>query len=400
MTSKLDLSLNKDVEPLPVDSEIVDPRPLRARPQVPGDRPRRRPTRATRPGRRMPVTSAVPEPVDIDEFSATFDEPTRVAIQAEPGRVRQRPRRPRPRAELGDRRAAPRPLRRPSSASTKNLASPRHQARRASSRRSQRPPPRWRRSPRSRRRCSPASTPPSAPSPTSPGPSSRRRSPRRPPTLDVGTRALPGDPAVPRELDGAVHRAPAGRRGAARDLADDRLRARGRRAGAARLAEFNEQLAPTAAALRTPQQRRRRPRRHRPPAADAHDPRRRPCASSPRRRRSATTRRSCSATCQSLLRAGHRPRHLPARRGHHRSSGKNARPDRPPNNEGAPSSAPANGGGTDAGNFLHTNPYPNTAAPGQEQECEAGNEGWLPGQQVIGNVPGNQGTNTDDTAAP
>lgn len=72
----------------------------------------------------------------------------------------------------------------------------------------------------------------------------------------------------------------------------------------------------------------------------------------------------------------------------------------PPNNEGSPSSAPANGGGGALGNFLHTNPYPNTAAPGQEQECEAGNEGWLPNQTVIGNVPGNQGTGTRETVLP
>ncbi len=72
----------------------------------------------------------------------------------------------------------------------------------------------------------------------------------------------------------------------------------------------------------------------------------------------------------------------------------------PPNNEGAPSSAPASGGGNSLGNFLHTNPYPNTAAPGQEQECEAGNEGWVPNQAMIGNVPGNQTTNTRETAAP
>jgi virulence factor Mce-like protein len=65
-----------------------------------------------------------------------------------------------------------------------------------------------------------------------------------------------------------------------------------------------------------------------------------------------------------------------------------------PNNEGSPASAPANGGG-DANNFLHANPYPNTAAPGQTRECEAGNEQFLPGQQVIGNVPGNQGTATE-----
>jgi len=65
-----------------------------------------------------------------------------------------------------------------------------------------------------------------------------------------------------------------------------------------------------------------------------------------------------------------------------------------PNSESSPSSAPANGG--DQANFLHYNPYPNTAAPGQEFECEAGNESYFPGQIVIGNEPGNQGTNTDE----
>jgi virulence factor Mce-like protein len=63
-----------------------------------------------------------------------------------------------------------------------------------------------------------------------------------------------------------------------------------------------------------------------------------------------------------------------------------------PNNEGGPSSAPANGPTVD--NHLHANPYPNTAAPGQTKECEAGNEDYLVGQTIIGNVPGNQGTVT------
>ena len=68
-----------------------------------------------------------------------------------------------------------------------------------------------------------------------------------------------------------------------------------------------------------------------------------------------------------------------------------------PNNEGMPSTGPANGGGpVPDQNFLHVNPYPNTAAPGQTPECEAGNEKYLVGQQVIGNVPGNQGTVTED----
>jgi virulence factor Mce-like protein len=63
-----------------------------------------------------------------------------------------------------------------------------------------------------------------------------------------------------------------------------------------------------------------------------------------------------------------------------------------PNNEGGPSSAPANGPTPE--NHLHANPYPNTAAPGQTKECEAGNEDYVVGKTLIGNVPGNQGTVT------
>lgn len=69
-----------------------------------------------------------------------------------------------------------------------------------------------------------------------------------------------------------------------------------------------------------------------------------------------------------------------------------------PNAEGGPSSAPANGPSPE--NRLHFNPYPNTAAPGQTQECEAGNEVYLSGRQVIGNQPGNQGTVTADQVGP
>lgn len=66
-----------------------------------------------------------------------------------------------------------------------------------------------------------------------------------------------------------------------------------------------------------------------------------------------------------------------------------------PNNEGGPASAPANGPTLD--NHLHTNPYPNTASPGQTPECEAANETYIDGQAVIGNVPGDQGTQHDAT---
>lgn len=75
-----------------------------------------------------------------------------------------------------------------------------------------------------------------------------------------------------------------------------------------------------------------------------------------------------------------------------------------PNSEGGPASAPASGGEvpppndpdpTDA-NYLHSNPYPHTAAPGQPFECEAGREGYAREQVMIGNVPGNQGIRTEE----
>jgi virulence factor Mce-like protein len=64
-----------------------------------------------------------------------------------------------------------------------------------------------------------------------------------------------------------------------------------------------------------------------------------------------------------------------------------------PNNEGGPSNAPADGPNVE--NHLHTNPYPNTASPGQPRECEAGNEGYASGRTVIGNVPGTQSATTE-----
>ncbi len=67
-----------------------------------------------------------------------------------------------------------------------------------------------------------------------------------------------------------------------------------------------------------------------------------------------------------------------------------------PNNEGGPSSAPANGPNEE--NHVHLNPYPNTAAPGQPRECESGNEPYLVGKTVTGNVPGTQQLSTDGQA--
>jgi ABC-type transporter Mla subunit MlaD len=67
-----------------------------------------------------------------------------------------------------------------------------------------------------------------------------------------------------------------------------------------------------------------------------------------------------------------------------------------PNNEGTPSSGPANG--PTAENHLHTNPYPNTAAPGQPKECEAANEPYTAGRTVVGNASGTQSATTEDTS--
>ncbi len=82
-----------------------------------------------------------------------------------------------------------------------------------------------------------------------------------------------------------------------------------------------------------------------------------------------------------------------------------------PNSEGLPASAPANGpsvehasvaSGTGVGkvvenNFLHYNPYPNVAGPGQPKECEAGNEQYAIGKQTIGNTSTTLGTLHDTT---
>jgi virulence factor Mce-like protein len=69
-------------------------------------------------------------------------------------------------------------------------------------------------------------------------------------------------------------------------------------------------------------------------------------------------------------------------------------PPEGPNSEAGPSSAPASGGGPDRKNYLHFNPFPNTAAPGQPDVCEAGNEKYEPGRTVIGPASELWGTRT------
>jgi virulence factor Mce-like protein len=74
-----------------------------------------------------------------------------------------------------------------------------------------------------------------------------------------------------------------------------------------------------------------------------------------------------------------------------------------PNNEGYPSSAPANGPSTEQtppplktiidNNHLHANPYPNVSGPGQAPVCEAGNEKYLPGSVITSTLPASAVTN-------
>jgi hypothetical protein len=72
-----------------------------------------------------------------------------------------------------------------------------------------------------------------------------------------------------------------------------------------------------------------------------------------------------------------------------------------PGAEGFPSTGPANGPSIEKNsfgkpvnnNFLHTNPYPNVAGPGQPRLCEAGNEKFIEGKMVVGNLPAGGATN-------
>ncbi|HEX5593185.1 MAG TPA: MlaD family protein [Solirubrobacterales bacterium] len=68
-------------------------------------------------------------------------------------------------------------------------------------------------------------------------------------------------------------------------------------------------------------------------------------------------------------------------------------PPEGPNSESSFASAPADEAG-DRENHLHYNPYPQTAAPGQKDVCEAGNEKYVPGETVIGHASELWGTDT------
>jgi ABC-type transporter Mla subunit MlaD len=66
-------------------------------------------------------------------------------------------------------------------------------------------------------------------------------------------------------------------------------------------------------------------------------------------------------------------------------------PPKGPNGLGSQASAPADGPGE---NHLHYNAFPRTAAPGQENVCEAGNAKFVRGKTIIGQSPELLGTDT------
>ena len=68
-------------------------------------------------------------------------------------------------------------------------------------------------------------------------------------------------------------------------------------------------------------------------------------------------------------------------------------PPEGPNSESTFASSPANEPGNPE-NHLHFNPNPQTAAPGQNNVCEAGNEKYVTGKTVIGHAPALWGTTT------
>ncbi len=72
-------------------------------------------------------------------------------------------------------------------------------------------------------------------------------------------------------------------------------------------------------------------------------------------------------------------------------------PPEGPNSESTFASAPANQEG-DVENHAHYNPNPQTAAPGQGKVCEAGNEKYAKGETVIGHSPELWGTETRETS--
>ena len=318
---------------------------------------------------------------------STFDEPTRVAIQAEPGRVRQRARRPRAGAQRGARPPARRARaaaagdaqpRRPETGLARFITALARDRRRGRA---------GRRDPGAS--CSSPSTPPSPRSPSVARPFIQETISEAPPTSTPATRTLPLiRPFLAHSATLFADLAARACEALRRDRADDRRGARGRHAGRSRdsrrstrsspptvagAARFNDDAAARAGIDAA--------RRRRPTSSARRS------GSSPRRRPSATTRRCSLRNLASVGRAT-APTAAPGS-GSSSSTSRRARTAR-----AARRSAPANGGGTDTEQLPALQPVSeHRRARARPRECEAGNEPYLAGQQVIGNAARQPGHN-------
>ena len=200
--------------------------------QVPGDQQghlQRGLCRGRRPCR---FAVATPEPVEIDQFLNIFDAPTRQAFQANLVELRRRAGRPRSGPERGPRRA-PAPGHPPGAGGAQPRL-PEDRSSGASSARWPTAPPRWRRSPRPKRRCS-------SPSTSTFGAFAEGGAPLHPGVdLRDAAHLRHADPDGAADQDAssaqrhAVRRASPGHQGAERQLAHDRGGVRDRRRRAAR----------------------------------------------------------------------------------------------------------------------------------------------------------------------
>ena len=390
--AKVNMELNQDLEPLPEDSTLV----VRAKSAL-GlkylEIDRGNSSQGFEPGSTMPLSAARPEPVEIDQVFNMFDAPTRTAIQSNLlefgnalagrgvdlneaiGQLKPLGRGP----DAGD--AEPgRPEHRPLQL---RLLAVGHRGRGRAGRA------------RSRASSSPTSTRPSGPSPASRGRSSRSRSRRSPAAEDTAIATLPtirpflaNTTKLFAELRPGFHAiAPV-----QKDLGQ--LDRRGRQGPAAR-AGLERPARPDGAVPPQPLEQRRRAARH--PAPDRLQ--QHPRAAAP------------------LHHAGP----VVCNYAHARSSA--TPPAWPSYNDGiaqqpavhrAPAAARAEDSeigpelragqrqGGQPSNFLHYNPYPNTASPGQTRECEAGNEGYRrpAGDRERPGQPGDPHRGPDPPAGP
>ena len=386
VTAELTLKLETTVKPLPVDSTVlIRPRSALGLKYV--EITKGTSSQGFEDGATIPLRNAQPQPVELDEVLSTFDAKTRAASQSNLTEFGNALRRPGARPQPGDRGAQP-AADQPRAGHAEPLGPT--DARRAPGARP--------RADRVDRRTGGRDAGGAVRQPRHDLPRPRQRRAPVPAGLDQrraararrGDQGLPAAAAVPGQQRGPLPRAAARGPGAVDGGAGPGRRARDRHADAQALGGVQQE---PRAGLRGARALRRRPARHArrsgpqqhrdDPGADDRPPDAGPDglqlrdAVVPQRVQPAQRRRQ--------------ERHQPALHHHRHAAGAQqrgrpvvgARQRRRPGQAGQ---LPA-----------RATPIPNTASPGQPKECEAGNEPFLVGKQVIGNVPGTQSATTEKT---